>query len=84
MIQFDKFFHPVSLYVNYLIYIFMNIYENQKFTGKSLESKKKAMTQVIVDLPFIPMTISNGYQIVHWDHRNAKTVILKNKPISVM
>ena len=28
VIQFDKFFHPVVLYENYLIYIFMNINEN--------------------------------------------------------
>ena len=30
MIQFDKSFHPVVLYENYLICIFMNINENSK------------------------------------------------------
>ena len=31
------FFHPVCLYVNYLICIFMNIYENFKKYGENIE-----------------------------------------------
>ena len=36
VIQFDKFFHPVVLYDNYLIYIFMNIYEILKMREKAM------------------------------------------------
>ena len=36
MIQFDKFFHPVVLYENNLICIFMNINENVKINRKPL------------------------------------------------
>ena len=36
VIQFEKFFHPVVLYENYLICIFMNINENLKNKGKSI------------------------------------------------
>ena len=37
VIQFDKFFHPVVLYENYLICIFMNINENFRTERKILE-----------------------------------------------
>ena len=36
-IQFDKFFHPVVLYENYLICIFMNINESFVIKEKILE-----------------------------------------------
>ena len=36
VIQFDKFFHPVVLYDNYLIYIFMNINEILKMREKAM------------------------------------------------
>ena len=35
VIQFDKFFHPVVLYENYLICIFMNIYEILKISKRT-------------------------------------------------
>ena len=35
VIQFDKFFHPVVLYENYFICIFMNINEILKMTEKT-------------------------------------------------
>ena len=43
VIQFDKFHHPVALYENYLICIFMNINENfsnEKKHGKTIVCKK--------------------------------------------
>ena len=36
VIQFDKFFHPVVLYENDLICIFMNINENLKMREKTV------------------------------------------------
>ena len=36
VIQFDKFFHPVVLYENYLICIFMNINEILKMREKTM------------------------------------------------
>ena len=36
VIQFDKFFHPVVLYENYLICIFMNINETLKMMEKTM------------------------------------------------
>ena len=36
VIQFDKFFHPVVLYDNYLICIFMNINEILKMREKAM------------------------------------------------
>ena len=45
MIQFDKFFHPVVLYENHLICIFMNIYENSKNDGKIIGKKKVSNDQ---------------------------------------
>ena len=35
---------------------------------------------VIVDLPYTPMTISTGCQIVHLDQRNAKVLSSKLNP----
>ena len=40
MVHFDKFFHPVVLYENHLICIFMHIYENSKNDGKIIGKKK--------------------------------------------
>ena len=40
VIQFDKFFHPVVLYENYLICIFMNINEKLVIKEKILEKLK--------------------------------------------
>ena len=41
----DKFFHPVVLYENHLICIFMNIYENSKNDGKIIGKKKVSNDQ---------------------------------------
>ena len=35
------------------------------------------LTPVIVDLTYTLMTISTGCQIVHLDHQNAKSIVLK-------
>ena len=40
MVQFDKFVHLVAIDVNYLICIFMNIYENFKNDRKIIGKKK--------------------------------------------
>ena len=45
MIQFDKFFHPVVLYENHLICIFMNIYEISKNDGRIIGKKKVSNDQ---------------------------------------
>ena len=37
MIQFDKYLHPVALYENYLICIFININENLKMRENPLD-----------------------------------------------
>ena len=40
VVQFDKFFHPVVLYENYLIFIFMNINGNFSNERKNLRKTK--------------------------------------------
>ena len=66
----------------YLICMFMNIYENLKYDREIIGKKKKLATTrklapVIVDISYTPMIISNGCQIVHLDHQNAKSIVLK-------
>ena len=49
VIQLNKFFHPVVLYENHLICIFMNIYENSKNDGKIIGKKKVSNDQELGD-----------------------------------
>ena len=39
--------------------------------------KARNLDPVIVDLPYTPMTISTGCQIVHLDHQNTKVLSSK-------
>ena len=45
MVQYDKFLHPVVLYENHLICIFIKIYENLKKDGKITGKKKVSNDQ---------------------------------------
>ena len=59
MVQFDKFIHPVVLYENHLICIFMNVYENSQNDGKIIGKKKESKDHGHVIRPtFHPMTMS--------------------------
>ena len=66
----------------------MNIYENLKNDRKIIGDKQEAMTRnldhVIVVLPYTPMTISTGCQIVHLDHQNAKALSSKLNPFGLL
>ena len=56
VIQFDKFFHPVVLYENYLICIFMNINEKFGMKEKILEKLRDVHIKwQIFHLPCIPV-----------------------------
>ena len=49
VIQFDKSIHPMALYENYLICIFMNINENLKTEGKTIELKNEGVpTNILI------------------------------------
>ena len=73
--------------VNYLICIFMNISENLKNDRKIMGKKKSATTRnldpVIVDLPYTPMTISIGCQIINLDHQTAILLSSKFNPLGL-
>ena len=58
-IQFDKFFHPVVLYENYLICIFMNI--NEQFCNKRKSLRKiKGCTYKMTNIsPTMCSSVSN-------------------------
>ena len=56
VIQFDKFFHPVVLYENYLICIFMNIKEKFVIKEKILEKLRDVHIKwQIFHLPCVPV-----------------------------
>ena len=63
MIQIDKFFHPVVLYENYLICIFMNINENfcnerkkfRKIKGCSYKMTKVSPTMCSSESNLVPI-----------------------------
>ena len=57
-IQLYKFFHPVVLYENYLIYIFMNIYETLVIREKILEK----IRDVHIKLPMSHLPCVLAYQ----------------------
>ena len=49
VIQFDKSIHPMALYENYLICIVMNINENLKNEGKTIELKNEDVpTKILI------------------------------------
>ena len=48
VIQFVKSIHPMALYENYLICIFMNINENLKNEGKTIELKNEGVPTTIL------------------------------------
>ena len=54
--------------------------------GRLLERKTGNMTRnldPVIDLPYTPMKISTGCQIVHFDHQNAKVLSLKFNPFKL-
>ena len=51
-------------------------------TGKSWETTRN-VDPVIVDLPYTPMTISIGYQIINLDHQTAKLWSSKFNPFGL-
>ena len=59
VIQFDKFFHPVDLYENYLICIFMNIYENFCNERKNLRKIKGCTYKMTNISPTMCSSVSN-------------------------
>ena len=67
VIQFDKFFHPVVLYENYLICIFMNI--NEKFCNlrKNLRKIKGCTYKMTNISPTMCSSVSNLVPIKCFD-----------------
>ena len=59
VIQFDKFFYPVVLYVNDLICIFMNINENFCIKRKSLRKIKGCTYKMTNVSPTMCSSVSN-------------------------
>ena len=59
VIQFDKFFHPVVLYENYLIGIFMNSNENFSNERKYLRKFKGCTYKITNVLPTMCSYLSN-------------------------
>ena len=59
VIQFDKFFHPVVLYENYLICIFMNINENFRNERKNLRKIKGCTYKMTIISPTMCFSVSN-------------------------
>ena len=59
VIQFDKFFHPVVLYENYLICIFMNINENFCNERKNLRKNKECTYKMTNTSPTMCSSVSN-------------------------
>ena len=58
-IQFDKFVHPVVLYENYLISIFMNINENLSNDRKKLRKIKGCKYKMTNVSPTMCSSVSN-------------------------
>ena len=63
VIQFDKFFHPVVLYENDLICIFMNINENFCIERKNLRKIKGCTYKMTNVSPTLCSSVSNLVQI---------------------
>ena len=63
VIQFDMFFHPVVLYENYLICIFMNINENFCNERKNLRKIKGCTYKMTNISPTMCFSVSNLVQI---------------------
>ena len=66
VIQFDKFFHLMALYENYLICIFMNINENFKNKGKPIELKNATVptyTKILISQQQLILQNFTWYQI---------------------
>ena len=59
VIQFDKFFHPVVLYENFLIFIFMNINENFCNERKNLRKIKGCTYKMTNISPIMCSSVSN-------------------------
>ena len=59
VIQFDKFFHTVVLYENYLICIFMNINENFCIERKNLRKIKGCIYKMTNVSPTMCSSVSN-------------------------
>ena len=78
MIQLGKSFHPVVLYENYLVCIFMNIYDNLKDREKTLDILE---SQGVIRPITNTSDIFDGCKFVQWNHLDAKNSVLKNKSI---
>ena len=66
VIQFDKIFHLMALYENYLICIFMNINENFKNEDKTIELKNGAVptcTKILISQQQLILEHYTWYQI---------------------
>ena len=59
LIQFDKYFHPVVLYENYVICIFMNINENFSNERKNLRKNKGCTYKITNVSPTMCSSVSN-------------------------
>ena len=68
VIHFDKSIHPMALYENYLICIFMNINENLKNEGKTIELKNSGVpTKILISQRQLNLQHFTCFQILSLD-----------------